>query len=90
MTPNINLHIERIVLDGIRFTPQEQRQFRAVVESELTRLLVERGMSSDLQTAGALRSVPAQPIHVVDRSPAALGQQVAQSIYGGIGHETSR
>ncbi len=43
---NINLHIERLVLDGITLSPGESPLLKAAVEAELTRLLMSGGVRS--------------------------------------------
>lgn len=54
---NINLRIERLVLDGISPSPGERLMLRAAVEAELTRLLTSGGLSDELQSGGALYNV---------------------------------
>ena len=78
---NINLHIERLVLHGLPINRRDGRLVQAAVEAELTRLLTEGGLSSDLLTGGALAGVRANSIHVEKGSgPIALGQQIAGSL----------
>ena len=78
---NINLHIERLVLDGLPITRGDGPFVQAAVEAELTRLLTEGGLSSDFLSGGALASVRANSIHLEkESSPVALGQQIAESL----------
>lgn len=83
---NINLHIERLVLDGVPLAPSGRPLLQAAVETELTRLLASGGLSDALQSGGALYNVRTAGIQLTgDAGPARLGQQIAQSVYGGIG-----
>ncbi len=83
---NIVVHIERLVLDGLSIGPGQGARVQAAVESELSRLLTEGGLASGLQSGGAFANVransitPATGVH-----PTRLGQQIAQSVYSGIG-----
>ncbi len=85
---NINLHIERLVLDGIQIAPEQRPVLQAAVESELSRLLTERGLSPSLAQGVGVPRLSASDIQVASASsPTELGHQIAQSIYGGIGHD---
>ena len=84
---NINLHIERLVLDGVNIAPNQRQLLQASIETELTRLLTENGLSSQLTQGTALPKLSGNALHITDNSPSQLGQQIAQSIYGGIAHE---
>jgi hypothetical protein len=84
---NIVLHIERLVLDGLPITRQQAPRIQAAIEIELTRLLSEDGLAGSLQSGGALPSVRANAIQIAfDHSPTNIGNQIAHSIYGGIGN----
>ncbi len=83
---HINLHIERLVLDGIPLGPGERPLLQAAVETELTRLLISGGLSDALQSSGALYNVRAAGIQPAnDGSPTRLGERIAGAVYGGIG-----
>lgn len=84
--PNIHLHIERLILDGLPIERAQAANIRAAVEMELTRLLAENGLAASLQAGGALSGVQASPIWLAPGSPPAqIGAQIAQSVYSGIG-----
>jgi hypothetical protein len=93
-SPAIQLSIERIILDGITLNPHERDQFQVALQTELTRLVTERGLSPELRAGKTLASLPAPPIQLDTTStssqPVTLGHQVARSIYEGIGDETNR
>jgi hypothetical protein len=84
----INLHIERLVLEGLEVDRRNAPQIQAAVETELTRLLTDGGLSTTFKAEAALVRVQANAIQLrKGNSTADLGQQIAQSIYGGIGNE---
>ena len=83
---NINLHIERLVLDGLNIRPGQGVQVKAAVEAELARMLADGGLSGALQSGGALPRVRSAGIQLANGgSPAGLGKQIAGAVYGGIG-----
>lgn len=83
---NIELHIERLILDGLPVESRERVQ--AAVEAELTRLWAAGGLNDGLLAGGALPSLLAETIQVTNEAGATqLGSQVAQSVHGGRGNE---
>lgn len=83
---NINLHIERLVLDGLQIGPGQGVKVKAAVEAELSRLLQEGGLSSSLQGGNAPPRIRTNPMQVNGNEyPKNLGAQIARSLYGGIG-----
>ncbi len=83
---NINLHIERLVLDGISLSPGERPLLQAAMEAELTRLLASGGLGDTLQSSGALYNMRTAGIQLVNNEiPARLGEQIAGAVYGGLG-----
>lgn len=83
---NVELHINQLVLDGFTLTPHERALLRAAVEGELTRLLSEGGIGASWQSGGAVGSMRADSVHLpADNSPALIGEQIARSVYSGIG-----
>jgi len=85
---NIKLHIERLVLDGVNLAPNQRHVLQASVETELTRLLTEGGLSPNLAQGTALPRMSTNGLQLTDgNNPMQLGQQIAQSVYKGIGHE---
>jgi len=85
---NINLHIERLVLNGLEIAPEQRPVLQSAVETELSRLLTEGGLSPRLAQGIAVPRLSAQDIQTTDaNNPTQLGHQIAQSVYRGIGHE---
>ena len=82
---NINLHIERLILDGLTLEAGQRGLLQAAVEAELSRLLSERGVAPALQTGGAQPHVRADAIQLAAESnPTKLGLQIARSVHGSI------
>ena len=83
---NINVHIERLILEGIDVSHRERPFLQAAVEGELARLLEADGAGTGLMAGGAVRSISGGDIQLTGRNdPTDLGQQIARSVYGGIG-----
>jgi hypothetical protein len=82
----INLHIERVILDGLPFETRQSAVLRAAIETELALLLTRDNAAANWQSGGAVPGVRAEAIQVTAQSsPAQLGKQIAGSVYGSIG-----
>lgn len=85
-SPDIHLHIEQLILDGLPIERGQGSQVQAAIEAELARLLTQNGLAADLLAGGALPNVRASAIQLAPNStPAQMGAQIAQSVYSGIG-----
>nr|WP_320192947.1 hypothetical protein [uncultured Desulfobacter sp.] len=83
---NINLHIERLVLDGLALGPGQGRKVQAAVEAEISRMLQAGGIAAGIQQGGEIANIRTKPLNINDKAaPHTLGVQIAQSVYGGIG-----
>jgi hypothetical protein len=83
---NINIHIERLILDELPISHAQRPLVQAAVEAELVRLLAADGLSPDLMTGGAMSHAPGGSIQLTsDGNPYTLGQLIAQAVFGGIG-----
>jgi hypothetical protein len=82
---NVELHIEALVLEGIR--PRDGDRIGVAVQSELTRLFAKRGVPPALARGG---TVPYADGGVVEARPDArpdvIGAQIAQAVYEGLWH----
>ncbi len=88
---NINVYIERLILDGINIEPGQGAKIKSAVERELSRLFAEGGVESGLQSGGAIPQIPTRPIQLSEEvHPNRLGQQIAGSVYGSIGQSKRR
>jgi hypothetical protein len=82
---NINLHIERLVLDGLPVARLDGPLVQAAVEAELSRLLTAQGLSPSLLQGGAMPALRGDSLQLVsESSPSQLGTQIAQAVYGGL------
>jgi len=87
----INIHIERLVLDGVEIARRDRPLLQSAVEAELARLITTGGLAPDLMSGGAMPRVTAGDLQMTgDNDPARLGHQIAQSVYGGIGNEETK
>ena len=86
---NINLHIERLILDGLTVGRGDAALVQTAVERELGRLLATGGLEMGLQSGGAWPSVPVDVVLLTASKPAQLGQRIAHAVYSGIGQEQS-
>ena len=84
----INVHIERLILDGLPVRDDQAPSVRAAVESELTRLIAAGGLSHEARSGGAVPALRGGNIQV-DKAgpPAGLGKQIAGAVYSGIGNK---
>ena len=82
---NIELHIERLILDGLQVEPRNRATLQAAVEAELTRLLTTGGLRPELLSGAAVQSIRGREIQVTNQMPAAqIGNQIAHAVAGGI------
>jgi len=82
----INLHIERLVLDGIEISSGGQELLRESVARELSRMLGDGGLAQGYAEAIAVPRISAGGLRVEREKPIELGRAIAKSVYGGIGH----
>ena len=81
----INLHIEKLVLDGIAVDRTQGSKLRAAVEQELTRLLAHDGLSAQLSTGGAIPQLRGGNIKLRKGSPpGSMGVNIAHAVHEGI------
>ena len=79
----INLHIDRIVLDGVGHL--NHGQLSLAIERELHRLISMQGLHHSLYQSGVTNQIAAKPI-VLNRSVREknLGNKIAGSVYRGM------
>ena len=79
----INVHIERLILDGVA---ADRRLLRQALTQELTRQLIAGGLSPELRRGGAVPRVHGGEIEIGrQHSKTKLGSQIAGAVYRGIG-----
>ena len=83
---NVDLHIERLVLEGIDLAPGDSAALEAALTNELARLLAEGGIGAGLRHGGAMPAVEAGRLDLKGgERPAGLGQGIARAVYAGMG-----
>jgi hypothetical protein len=84
---NVNLHIDRLVLDGVQLAPNQRHFLQASIEAELTRLISQGGVAPAMNQGLAVPKISADHLQLsTGATPAQLGQQIAASVYSGIGN----
>ncbi|MCF6260634.1 MAG: hypothetical protein L3J98_10835 [Gammaproteobacteria bacterium] len=82
---NINLHIERLILDGIPVNKENKPKINAAVKSELSHLLSNSKTSTGLPSNRSIHSIHGGNISVKpNQNPTILGHKIASAIYQGV------
>lgn len=82
----INVHIERLVLEGLPATAHQAAEIQRAVETELAGLLARGGLSRELRGGIAVPRVRAGILQLgPDNRPAQLGRGIARAVHSGIG-----
>jgi len=80
----IQVQIDRLVLEGVTLPPGGRDSLGMSVETELARLLAEDGLAEAWQAGAAVPRLAAGPVSLAG-SPADLGVGIARAVYGGLG-----
>lgn len=80
----INLHIERLVLEGLPLGVRDGPLVRAAVEAELARLLAEDVPSGALATSRSAPLVRAGTIARPAGDGTGLGTQIGAAVFAGL------
>jgi glycosyltransferase involved in cell wall biosynthesis len=87
--PTIDLHIHELILRNVPYA--QRHHIAAAVEQELTRLLTEQGVPPTLANGGTIPEITIDNISVVpDAKPDAIGNAIAQNIYGNLGNASDK
>jgi hypothetical protein len=82
---NVNLHIERLVLDGFALDGRDAALVQAAVRAELTRLFVQNEAGAASLASAAVPNLRAAPMRLSGaETPPRLGSAIAQSVYGAV------
>ena len=80
---DIAFHIDQLMLEGL--PPSDRYQFGNAVQTELARLLAERGMPPNLTSSAELEQLAAGTISITAAPrPEIIGRQVAEAVHRGI------
>jgi hypothetical protein len=77
----INLHIERLILDGVASEGLDTARLSAAVRHELARLLVRTYPRHDVPRGGTFGSIRAGETLVSGTEPHSFGPQIAAAVY---------
>ncbi|MDR3415532.1 MAG: hypothetical protein P4L83_05025 [Nevskia sp.] len=81
----IDLHIERLVVDGLELSSAEARRLRRSVERELARLLTDGGLAQSLARGAAVPRLQAPAIALPPRAtPEATGGRIAAAVHSSL------
>lgn len=81
----LEIHIERLVLEGLPVNSAGGHHVQRAVQAELARLLGEAGLAPELQAGGSLPHLKSADIGMTrGDKPAELGQRIAQAVHGAI------
>jgi hypothetical protein len=83
---NIDLHIEKLVLEG--FSSADRHRIGAAIERELARLLTERGLPPGLAQKAEIPRLDGGSFEMSrTATPERVGGRVAGAVYGGMSRE---
>ena len=83
---NVNLHIERLILDGLPVSSLQGAAVRNALERELARVLAQGGLPGQWDGGGAVPRLPVQQFNLAPgERPDAIGRHIARSLHRGIG-----
>ena len=87
MKPPVRLHIDRLVLDGLQFTPAQGARLQRAMAHELTRLWTQRAAGTQAQAlASPSLQAPALTLQAgTAASPVAVGRDAARSLFATLG-----
>lgn len=81
----INLHIERLVLEGLPSERAHASLVQSAVQQELRRLVGSQGLAPGLMGGGAMPTTQGGNMQVANEaSPRQLGTQIANSVHEGL------
>jgi hypothetical protein len=87
----MNVHIERLILNGLPATSAQGPQIGSAIQTELVRLLATEGLKDELRGGIAVPHIRAGVIQLgAENQPAKLGNSIAQAVHEGIGNSKQR
>jgi hypothetical protein len=83
----MNIHIERLILEGLPASSAQGPQIGSAIQEELVRLLAAHGLTDELRGGIAVPRIRAGTIQLgAENQPAKLGASIAQAVHEGIGN----
>lgn len=89
----INMHVERLVIEGLPVARHQAAQVHAAFEAELSRLLTAHGLDASLVSGASLARLNVGDLRLPRdgaHDPARLGAHIAAAVYGVLGGEVKR
>jgi hypothetical protein len=87
----MNVHIERLILEGLPASSAQGPQIGSAIQKELVRLLAAQGLTDELRGGVAVPHIRAGVIQLgAENQPANLGNSIAQAVHEGIGRSKQR
>ncbi|MEM1251928.1 MAG: hypothetical protein AAGI69_05805 [Cyanobacteria bacterium P01_H01_bin.21] len=81
----LNLHIDQLTLHG--FSAVDRDRIGAAMKAELSRLLTEQGIPSQLKQGDVINQLDGGTFEITARMPPRMiGARLARAIYRGLGH----
>jgi hypothetical protein len=82
----MNFDIGRLVIDGLDLTPLQQRQLSKALQTSLRQRFEVEGIPQSMSERSSASALPVEGIRLTSEKvqPAALGRQIANSIYDGL------
>jgi len=82
----MNLEIGRLVIDGLDLTLVQQRQLSRALQTSLRECFETNGIPENISGLSSSAALPVKGIQLSSNTvqPAALGRQIADSIYEGM------
>lgn len=82
---NIELHIERLILDGLPVAAADSTSVLTAVRTELTRLLTEDGLAPGLQRGGGIAGIRGADVHLSPTpAPDTVGREIGAAVHEGL------
>jgi len=80
----VNLHIERLIVDGVPLAAGGRSRLPSAVSAELTRLLATDGFPGAPPAGGAYEARRVHLLAPMDGSPTRLGGRIARAVHEGL------
>lgn len=82
---NVNLRIDRLILNGVDLESGEADTLRSAIRSELASMILRHGLEDRFVESHSSPGLRGNNVTVSTvNDPAKLGRQIAQSVYGAI------